>query len=100
MVIEVMLNEALPLFVSVTFCAPLVVPTLWLANVRLVGDRLTTGAGAVAPVPVRLTLCGLPLALSLMLTAAVRVPVAVGVNVTLMVQLPPLAATLEPQVFV
>ncbi len=96
MVIEVMLNEALPLFVSVTFCAPLVVPTSWLLKATLVGERLTAGP---IPVPVKVTLCGLPLALSLMLTAAVRVPVAAGVNVTLMVQLP-LAATLDPQVFV
>ncbi len=92
----VMLRATLPVFVSVTFCAALVVPTSWLAKVRLAADRLTTGA---VPVPVRLMVCGLPAALSVMLTEAVRVPVAVGVKVTLMVQLAP-AATEVPQVLV
>src|SRR5437764_9329605 len=53
---------------------------------RLIGLRLTTGAGALVPLPLRATVCGLPLALSVMLTLALRVPVAVGVKVTLMVQ--------------
>ena len=47
------------------------VPTDWLAKVRLVGERLAEDA---APVPERLTLCGLPVALSVRVTAAVRVP--------------------------
>ena len=71
-------------------------PTTWLANVRLVGERLTAGA---APVPVRLTVCGLPVALSARVRDAVRVPLAAGVNVTLIVQLFP-ATTLDPQLFV
>jgi hypothetical protein len=37
----VMLRVALPLFFSVTDCAALVVPTVWLENVRLLGVRLT-----------------------------------------------------------
>ena len=45
------------------------------------------------PVPVRVTDCGLPGALSTILIDAVRLLVAVGVNVTLIVQVPPLAAT-------
>jgi hypothetical protein len=44
-------------------------------------------------VPVNATVCGLVVALSLSVRVPVRVPVAVGVNVTLMVQVPPLAAT-------
>src|SRR5256712_666884 len=90
------LSAALPVLFSVTVCAALVVFTSWLANVKLVGERLTRGA---VPVPVRLTMCGLPAALSVMVIAPVRVPVAVGVKVTLMVQLAP-AATEVPQVLV
>jgi hypothetical protein len=92
----VMLKAAFPVLLRVTFCAALVVPTFWLLNVRLVGERLVPAA---APVPVTLTVCGLPAALSEMLTVAVRVPVTVGVNVTLIVQLPP-AATELPHVLV
>ncbi len=85
------------MLVSVTVCAGLVVLTCWLANVRLVGDRLAA-AGAL-PVPVKDTVCGLPLASSVIVMAPVRVPVAVGVKVTLIVQLAP-AATELPQMLV
>src|SRR5208282_1680745 len=74
----------------------LLVPTDWLAKVRLVAERL---AAEEVPVPERLTAWGLPLALSVMLTEAVRLPLAVGVKVTLIVQLAP-AATELPQVLV
>ncbi len=93
----VMFNEAVPLLVRVTDCAALLVPTSWLAKVRLVGERLTAGALAAVPVPVRFTVCGLSLASSVMVIVPVRVPVAVGVKVTLMLQLAP-AATALPQV--
>src|SRR5713226_7815017 len=86
MAMPVMLSEALPVLLSVTLCAALVVLICWLPKFRLVGDRLTAGAGFV-PVPVKLICCGLPEALSVMLMVPVRVPVAVGVNVTLIVQL-------------
>ncbi len=87
-----MVSAALPLLVSVTLCAGLVVPTAWLPKLRLVDDRLTAGAELVlVPLPDRPTDCGLPLALSVIVTAAVSVPVAVGVKVTLMVQLAPAA---------
>lgn len=92
-------NTALPVLVSVTVCDPLVVFNVWLPNVRLEADKLTTGAGALAPVPLRGMECGLPAALSVMVTAAVRVPAAVGVKVTVIVQLPLLAATEPPQLF-
>jgi len=85
-VILVMSSVPLPVFVSVTDCAALVVPTRTLPNLRLVVERPTTGA---RPVPVRLTDCGLPDALSVIVIAPVRVPEAFGVNVTLMVQLVP-----------
>jgi len=66
-VMLVIVNEAVPVLLNVTACAALVVPTFWLANVRLVGDKPATGA---MPVPLRLAVCGLPAALSL----TVRVP--------------------------
>jgi len=94
----VIFSTALPVLVSVTGCDALVVLVCWLVNVRLEVDRLT--AGAAAPVPVRVMECGDPVALSVIVTAAVRVPTAVGVNVTLIVQVPLLAATVLPQVFV
>ena len=45
----VMLSVALPVFVKVTFCAGLVVLIVWLANVKLAGDRLTTGVEGPLP---------------------------------------------------
>ena len=83
---------------SVMAWALLVVPTVWLENVKLVGAKLMVGVAA-APVPVSATVCGLPEALSAMLTEAVRVPEAEGVKVMLMVHVP-LAATELPQVLV
>jgi hypothetical protein len=44
-VIWEMESAALPEFVNVTVWAALVVPTSWLLNVKLAGDRLTAGAG-------------------------------------------------------
>jgi hypothetical protein len=92
----VMLNEAVPVLVRVTGCAALDVFTVWLPKLRVVGDRLATGAGAAVPVPVKFTTCGLPGALSVMVIVPGWLPVAVGKNVTLIVQLPP-AATDDPQ---
>ena len=42
-------SGAVPLFVSVTDCVPLVVPTRWPANVKLDGLTLTAGAAVTAP---------------------------------------------------
>ena len=92
----VMFNAAVPVLLSVTAFAPLVLPTCWLPKSRLVGERLTTGA---PPLPVRFTVWGLLGALSVMVMAPVRVPVTVGVNVTLIVQLVP-AASAVPQLLV
>lgn len=58
-----------PLLVIVTLCGLLLVPTVWLAKLRLVGDR-----PAAVPTPVKITVWGLPPALSLMLTEDLRVP--------------------------
>src|SRR5438093_712554 len=93
-----MARAAVPVFDSVTVCAALVVPKVWLAKVSEVGERLAVVVGA-APVPVRPTVCGLPEALSVTLELPVRVPDAVGVTVTLMLQLPA-AARNPPQLSV
>jgi hypothetical protein len=45
-------SAAVPVFFSVTACAELVVPTVWLANVKLAGDNPTAGA---KPVPLNPT---------------------------------------------
>ena len=99
-VIPVIVSAAPPVLESVTVCAPLVDPTVWLANVSEVGETLAVGVPTAAPVPVRLTVCGLPAALSEMAIAADRAPVAVGVNDTLMVRFPLFAATELPHVLV
>jgi hypothetical protein len=98
----VMLNAALPVFMSVTDCDPLVVFNAWLAKITLELERLTAGAGVppLPPVPRRVMDCGLPEALSVIVTEAVRVPFAVGLNVTLMVQFPLLADNEFPQLLV
>ena len=74
------------------------VPTAWLAKVKLVGDKLIVGVAAAA-VPLSDTACGLAAALSVNVIEPVGVPAAVGVKVTEMVQLA-LAARLVPQVLV
>ena len=51
MVMLDMLSKAAPLFVSVTFCATLVVPRFCWLNARLVGQRLTKGAGGGGELP-------------------------------------------------
>jgi len=88
---------AVPEFVSVTGWAALVAPTGWPVKVRLVAERLTSGAGA--PTPESRTVCGLPGALSVTASEPLLLPEAVGVNVTLILQLAP-AATLAPQLFI
>jgi hypothetical protein len=78
-----MVNKDVPVLLSVTGMAELVVPTAWLPNPMLAGDNATTGA---RPIPVSGTLCGLPPPLSVTVTLAMRLPAAVGVNVTLIEQ--------------
>jgi hypothetical protein len=78
----VMFRLALPVFLTVTACAALVVLTVWLVKATAAG--VTVATGAAAPVPVRVNVCGLPAALSAMLSAADRDPAALGVKVMLM----------------
>src|SRR5947207_2228643 len=94
-----MLKAALPVLDSFTARAVLVVPTVWLAKVSEVGERLAAGVLEVAPDSGRAPMWRLPLALSVIESVAGRVPVAVGLNVTLIVQLPA-AATELPQLLV
>ena len=86
-VILLMSSGAEPLLVMVMVIAALVTPRGWLGNVRLVGDRVTSGAAE--PTPERAMLCGLLAALSVMVIEPYRLPGAVGVKVTVMVQLIP-----------
>ena len=79
------------MLVSRSVCGGLEVETVCPAKLRLVVERLTTGA---SPVPLRLTVWGLLLALSASVSAPVRFPAAVGVKVTLIVQ--PAPAATEP----
>src|SRR5713226_757536 len=79
------LKEAVPVLVSVTVCAALVIPTFWLPKLRLPGLKLTAGANMI-PVPLSAAFWGLSTALSVKVTLALRLPVAEGVKVTLMVQ--------------
>ena len=75
----------LPMFDNVTFWAGVeVIPTVWLANVMLSVDRLTTGP-APLPVPVSDTVAGLLEELLLSENVPARVPDAVGTNWTLKV---------------
>lgn len=92
----VMVRDWSLLSVSVTDCAELAAPCVWLAKVRLLVDRATPAA---VPVPDRPTVWGLPEALSVNTTEAVRAPAALGVNVTLSVHCAE-GARVEPQVLV
>ena len=84
--IPLMFNAAFPVLFTVTACAALVAPTVWLVKVKFVRLRLTDGP---LPVPAKVTTCWLPvtlLVLSVMDSEAARFPETVGVNVTLIVQ--------------
>src|SRR3989475_6737846 len=95
------LRTELPVFMSVTVCVALVLPTSKLPKITLDVDRFATGPSPV-PLPLSTIVCGLAGSESLMLKLAVRVPVALGLNVTLRLQLPADASPAGnvPQVFV
>src|SRR2546426_3829375 len=92
-----MFNTAVPLLVSVDVWDGLVVPMSRLPKIRLVLDKVMTGARI--PTPVRDTTWGLPGALSVTAIDPSREPTAVGVKATVMMQLAP-GARLLPQVSV
>jgi hypothetical protein len=82
---EMIVRGPVPVFVSVTVCAALIIFSSWLPKVRLVGASVTAGVG-FAPVPVNAMFCGLVLSLSVSCNVAVSLPTTVGLNVTLTVQ--------------
>src|ERR1700677_58718 len=90
------LNATFPVFVRVTACVALEVPTCCAENVRLVGAR---EAIAPEPVPLRWMTWGEPAALSTTRIDPVRVPAVIGVKVTDNVQLAA-AGTPAPQLSV
>ena len=96
-VIEVILRVAFPVFWRLTDCEAELVPTVWLANVKLLGEIVAMGAVGAVPVPDKGMLCGLPEALSTKVRVPERAPVAVGVKLTLIVQDAD-AANVAPQV--
>jgi len=65
-VIPAIVKAAVPVLVIVIVCGALVDPSAWLVKVKLVDDRLTTGAAK--PMPERVTVCGLFAALSVITT--------------------------------
>ena len=83
--ILVKVTVVVPVLLTVTVCAALVVPTVCEPNAKLDGVRVIAPAPAV-PVPVRATVSGPP---PVCVTAndPVSVPVAVGLNVIAKVQL-------------
>src|SRR5579863_5590687 len=74
-----------PVLVSVTVCAALDVPTPWLPNARLAGDRIAVAVPT--PEPINTTTSGLVAALLAMTRLPFRAPGAAGVKVKLIVQL-------------
>lgn len=88
-----MVNAVLPVLVRITGTGALVVPTVWLGNVTVLGDRLTT-----VPAPARFTACGLPTELSVTLRVPLSVPATLGLKETETLQLAE-TARLEPHAF-
>ncbi len=84
----VKLNAVVPVFVSVTTCAAVVVPTAVEAKVNELGVMLSVGAPA-APVPDSATVCGDPAAVSVYVITADNAPEVVGSNANEFVQLAP-----------
>src|SRR6202171_3635396 len=58
---EMIVRGPVPVLVSVSVCAALVVFNVWLPKVRFVGASITAGVG-IAPVPLSAMFCGLVLA--------------------------------------
>src|SRR5689334_8705759 len=86
-------SVAVPVLVSVTVFAAVVVFSNFVPKLREVADSLTTGLPALAPVPDNAAVCVPPGASSFTTRVPFWAPVAVGANVTLMVHVPPGATT-------
>jgi hypothetical protein len=79
------IRGALPVFVTVTVCAALLVPMAWLGKLRLLAESDT--AGWSTPVPVSRAIWGLSGALSVIVSAPTLAPGREGgVKVTVIVQ--------------
>jgi len=86
-------SEALPVFVNVTVCVPLVMPTGCVPKDTEVGAMVGSGAMPV-PASFNITTCGEPAPeLSMNPTAAVNASVVVGVKEATSEQTPPRATT-------
>ena len=59
---ELMVTLTVLVFLSVTACASLVVPTAVLGKAMEVGVSVRVGVVAATPVPVSATVCGVPVA--------------------------------------
>ena len=84
----ILLNKrvAVPVLETVTVCATLTVPTLWLAKLKLEEER--KACAEFRPVPVSEMRCGEPAALSVIVRAPLRHPVAVGLKLTEILHFP------------
>jgi len=97
---------AVLVFVTVTLCAPLVVPTACDPNAKLFGVTVTVAdPGVPVPVNVTVVVCAvvLPALVYVIVTVPVSVPVAVGAKLTFTVQLEPVpvpVASVAGQLFV
>lgn len=93
-------SGAVPVLLTVTLCAALVLPMAVDANVSEVGEMLATGAVTDTPEPDSAMVMGVSVLLCEMLSVPVRVPAAVGVNDTITVQLSPVftVVTVVPHV--
>src|SRR4051794_28052256 len=88
---------AVPVLDTVTACATLTVPTLWLAKLKLEEER--EACGDFSPVPVSGMRCGDRAALSVIFRTPLRDPIAVGLKLTEMLHFP-FGLRLDEQVLV
>src|SRR4051812_30914103 len=91
-------SVAEPIFVRVTVCGPLVVPTCWLLKVRVDGVSVIYGTAEALPNPDRLTTLVVPGPLSVIVNVAVFSPVVAGLKVTVNLQKEPGLTTAASQV--
>lgn len=90
----VILRVAVPAFVSVTVCCPLVKPRFTLPNVIELDVRLATGC---VPVPFSAMVWGLLASTeSVIVRVALRLPAPVGWKIILTVQMPVVAGIIAP----
>jgi hypothetical protein len=93
---ELIVSGAVPVLVTVTTCAGLIVRMGTFPNANDVGRTWFTGA---TPVPVRATTCGLVKSESVIVSVPLSTPAVVGTNLTLIRQLRP-GPRLPPQLLV